>query len=958
MAIGRCRAVQKLPRSAIGDMTPFATHQERNKKRLPESRFLLLWLFIQPRKWIDIEAELLRESSYRALSFFSWGEMSDPAYGRRLLRQNFGINLFMISVVIGLTISFVVPLSVESSIFMRLANAEFVEIPAGWVNGLAFGISFAIIAGLFFSLFHSVALGVAVPAIGIIFFGIAWGLSWDFGALTVFGFVGGVIGRLALVTAPATGIPQKSIAVEIATVMIGVVVGFVILLTVTTLPVVLMLGTVEDTGLRFGVIYGLIMGLTASAVYILLHGFQFRFDWGHSRFIFLLLTLGCTLIGTLFGVRNYFAATDLVVSIVIGMQTANVAALLFFLANHFATLLGGPRAGAIAAGVTAGVGGVFAFAFSFNPQSRPGNWGIITFIAVVSTTLGLTSHLWRPILIYPLVLIWNLTLFRREEQRIDESGHRMRRHSAFWDQHQWLPLIGLDDYLIMLLEKMPELGQQGIEAIVGGHQRWAARAAQIEFDARRLEAFGSLEEIAGHTGLTTDNSRAALHIGSLATPIVQAFAGIQRDVAAALAQSSRYNRKMVLLEAVNRTNNLLFELTRSDERYGERFRPIANRWLQLINERIDQLDQGGSRSEIVNPYVVGVPLTRKQQLFVGRVEVGRRLEELLREQDHPPFLLYGQRRMGKTSLLYQLRWLLPDRIIPLTVDLQGPVALARDEAGFLYNFVKQMVASAGTQGVEIPPLTRESLREDPFTLFNDWLDQVEHAVSTQGGETVLLCLDEFEALGRAFENKTLREDAILSMLRHLIQHRTRFKLLLAGSHLLESFPSWSSYLINVETIKLGCLDDAEARLLIEKPISDFNLVYAPEAVDRVLTLTNGHPYLLQLLCAEIVNAKNEGPESLRFKVHNRADVEAVVPQVLVRGRQFFVDMEQNQFPARTLPLLMRLAAEPAGYPVPAMALEFEDEQIDLLLSRGYIEKRGDRLLLPIELIRMWLLRSE
>ena len=840
---------------------------------------------------------------------------------------------------------------------MRLANAEFVVIPAGWVNGLAFGISFALVAALFFSFFHSVALGVAVPTIGIIFFGLAWGLSWDFGAIAVFGFVGGLIGRLALVTVSKRGIPQKSIALQVATVIIGIVVGFVILLMITTLPVVFMLGTVTDTGLRFGIIYGLIMGLTISVVYILIHGFQVGFDWGRSRFIFLLFTLGCTLIGTLFGARNLFPATDLVVSIVIGMHTANVAALLFFLSNHFATLLGGPRAGAIAAGVTAGVGGVLAFAFSFNPLSRPGNWGIIFLIGVVSTALGLTSHLWRPLLTYPFALIWNLMLVRQEEQKIDASGQRLCRHTAFWDEHQWLPLIGLDDYLILLLEEAPSLGQQAIEEVVNGHQRWAARAARIEHDARRLDQLDSLEAIAAHSGLTSDRN-VVLQSASLATPIVQAFAGIQRDIAAALAQSSRYNQKMVLLDAANRTNNLLFELTRSDEKFANRFRPSANRWLQLINQHINQLDAGVKRSEIVNPYVVGVPLTRKQQLFVGRAEISRRLEELLREQDHPPFLLYGQRRMGKTSLLYQLRWLLPGRIVPLTVDLQGPVALARDEAGFLYNFVKQLAASAAQQGIKLSALEREALKGDPFTVFDDWLDRLEQEIVHAGAETVLLCLDEFEALGRAFEHGTLREDAILGMLRHLIQHRPRFKILLAGSHLFDAFPSWSSYLINVETIKLGCLDAEEARLLIEKPIADFNLAYSAEARERVLSLTNGHPYLLQLLCAEIVNAKNEGPEESRFVVGNRAEVEQVIPQVLQRGRQFFVDMEQNQFPAGSLPLLQEIAAEPSGLSIDAVSkMAVEQAELDRLLVQGHIEKREGRLLLPIELIRMWLLQN-
>jgi hypothetical protein len=83
-------------------------------------------------------------------------------------------------------------------------------------------------------------------------------------------------------------------------------------------------------------------------------------------------------------------------------------------------------------------------------------------------------------------------------------------------------------------------------------------------------------------------------------------------------------------------------------------------------------------------------LIRRQESFIGRTDISTRIETFLQDVHHPPLLLYGQRRMGKTSLLYQLRWLLPTRIIPLVVDLQRPVALAADHAGFLYNFAKEL----------------------------------------------------------------------------------------------------------------------------------------------------------------------------------------------------------------------------------------------------------------------------
>ncbi|MFK7805098.1 MAG: ATP-binding protein [Anaerolineae bacterium] len=926
---------------------------DKSKNGLADSRFLLLWLFFSPKRWLDYQQSILQRSRHLTLSVFAYADLGPEKKSavKQMVRQNALFLQLALIVISGVIISVAVPLNVESSIVLRLATADFINIPAGWINGLAFGASFALIGGFLLALFHSIALGIAAATLGLTLFSIAWGLGWDFGTIIVFGFVGGLLGQIALVATPVRPGPAKSLSLQAVTVIVGMAMGIITLLIVTTLPVIVMRGNVEDVGVRFGLIYGSVLGLSCALLLIVTTGFQLGFERKRSTFIALFVFFGCLALGLFFGSRAFFSE-DIVVSIVIGAQTAIVATVLNVVSFAVAEALASPQAGAVSAGISTGLGGVVAFALSFNPESRSGNWGWVFLLGIVSTILGMTFHLWRPILTYPFALVWNLFLVQREENKLDTTGRRMRRHTAFWDEHQWIPLIGLDDYLLFLLEQEPNLAWSAIGEIALSKQSWAAQAAQIEHDARQLAQQDSLEAIGKyHQGLETN-----LPTTSAATPIIRTFRAISRDVSAALAQTSRYNQKMVLQEAEAQTNGLLFELTRSNDRTTQRFRPIGTQWLNIITGSLSLSSAANEQDEIINPYVVGVPLTRKQQLFVGRTDVSRRLEELLRNQDHPPFLLFGQRRMGKTSLLYQLRWLLPNRIVPVTVDLQGPVALAKDHAGFMYNFGKQMIASANQQDLILPELPRESLIHDPFTTFDDWLDEVGRTLAQKGVETVLLCLDEFETLGHAFAKGTLQEDAILGTVRHMIQHRPQFKLLLAGSHHLDEFPTWANYLINVETIRLGCLGDEQARQLIERPIAGFQLGYAPEAVERILSLTNGHPYLLQLVCAEVVNMKNEGPFDERFVVANGDEVEQVIPDILVRGRQFFVDMQQNQFPAGSLPLLQLLAQSADGLTKEQVGFGADDQKgLQRLISLEYVEERKGSYRLPVELIRYWLL---
>ena len=95
---------------------------------------------------------------------------------------------------------------------------------------------------------------------------------------------------------------------------------------------------------------------------------------------------------------------------------------------------------------------------------------------------------------------------------------------------------------------------------------------------------------------------------------------------------------------------------------------------------------------------------------------------------------------------------------------------------------------------------------------------------------------------------------------------------------------------------------------MEYPVKDFALRYEPTASQRVIDLTRCHPFLVQLLCAEIVALKNEqNPSVRRFAI--LADVAAAVPEALKSGSFFFADSERNQVDEAGRALLRCRAAE-------------------------------------------------
>jgi hypothetical protein len=578
---------------------------------------------------------------------------------------------------------------------------------------------------------------------------------------------------------------------------------------------------------------------------------------------------------------------------------------------------------------------------------------------IVGFSVGLILNLWLPVVLYPFLIISNTLLYQLDKRRTATKPSFLCWHSAFWDERQRLPLHGLDQHVLLVMERNPEEGKAALNYLSTSRQRWAAQSIQFELDARELERCTDVAAIG--------NAYRNLALGELnsqVSSLLSSFSRISEDVEAALNQNSSYNQRSVLTPVAERLNGLIRELTRSGEEYAVRFRPIAYSWYEIITDYVRELAEVVElRQEIDNPYIIGVPLTEQQEIFVKPVDlsgtyISTRIEQLLLDHRRPPLLLYGQRRMGKTSLLNNLGRLLPNSIIPIFVDLQGPVSSASDYAGFLYNIARGMIDSAKRQSALIlPSLDRETLQDDPFTSFDEWLDKVEEALQQN---IALLALDEFEALDNAIRKGRFDEEDVLGMLRHLIQHRPRFKVMLAGSHTIEEFQRWASYLINVQVVHISYLKQPEARQLIEQPVPDFTLRYEPDAVDRVLQLTRCHPFLIQLLCAEIVALKNEQDPSIR-RLATLADVEAAIPAALSVGSFFFADLQNNQIDAAGLAILQFLAARGEGATVSHETIlqHFPDRYyaLDLLLQREAIEQVNDGYRFQVELIRRWFASS-
>ncbi len=885
---------------------------------------LLFWLFVHPSAWRHhLERLEVGLSPSFSLSDLTLRHLTTWSVWRFLLMSYLIWPLLLGGVV---------------ALFAWLAGAP----PPAALTGIILGVSISLVISLAVSIVASLPVGIAVGmAVGLLigpavimtlghsalFSTQVSELPFDLLASTLIGLAGGLAGGLAFAVAAgisgsATNVSRiYSLTRQTGGVLVGSLIGLGFGLLVTMVEGQL------ATALTIGVPFGLaLFGRTGRWIYSLTGG--------------AVVGLAGSLAGTLLNVVTLPGPWTM-------LALVALLAALFALPYVLAERMAGTAAGALA-GSLGGAGGLFMLVAS--PQSiLP-----LMVFSFLGLLLGLVLAWWRPVVLYPLTALWNKLLWQLDEPRL-AAGRRplLRWHSAFWDEFQRLPLLGLDGHLLLVLEQQPSFGTAALDYLSTSRQRWAAQAAQIELDARTMANCQTVADVG-----RVHHDVAVGELSGPASALLRSFSRVSRDIEAALRQESIYNRRLALGAAEERLDGLLRELTRSNDEYAIRFRPIAARWRRLVAGQKQQLaEEAELRQEIDSPYIIGVPLTDQQEIFVGRTDISSRIEQLLVDRRQPPLLLYGQRRVGKTSLLNNLGRLLPTTVVPLFVDLQGPASRAQDEVGFLYNIGRSIARSARRQRLlTIPPLGRDELAVDPFTRFDEWLDEVEVALDDQ---LALLMLDEFEVLATALANGRFNESAILGMLRHLIQHRPRFKVLFAGSHTLDEFQRWSSYLINVQLIHIGYLSQAETRQLVEQPVHDFALRYETAASERVWALTAGHPFLVQLLCAEVVALKNEQEPAVR-RLATVADVETAVPAALTHGSFFFADIEQNQVDNVGREVLRLLAQSPAGEIVPRqrlveyipslMALE---ESLSRLQRRELITAVADGYMFRVELVRHW-----
>jgi hypothetical protein len=242
-----------------------------------------------------------------------------------------------------------------------------------------------------------------------------------------------------------------------------------------------------------------------------------------------------------------------------------------------------------------------------------------------------------------------------------------------------------------------------------------------------------------------------------------------------------------------------------------------------------------------NPYIIGCPVSADR--FFNREKLLEFVADNL-NQGAKSILIYGQRRIGKSSILAELPHALRNEPFTfISLSLEGKSQKNLPEV--LHELAKETLFSLEeTAWVPLVPSIAE-LEAEPERFVTQFLKQI-HKICEQ--RDLVLLLDEFDTLGDYHPESAgnhlfpyLQE--FISMPGH---HYDFLRIVPVIGRRLEDIPTLQQVFHSAPMWEIRLLDRRSAKQLITEPASGI-LTYTPGAIEALFDLCAGHPYFTQIM---------------------------------------------------------------------------------------------------------------
>ncbi|BAZ85894.1 ABC transporter substrate-binding protein [Dolichospermum compactum] len=274
-----------------------------------------------------------------------------------------------------------------------------------------------------------------------------------------------------------------------------------------------------------------------------------------------------------------------------------------------------------------------------------------------------------------------------------------------------------------------------------------------------------------------------------------------------------------------------------------------------------------------NPYVVGIPIRDPENLF-GRKDIFSLIDDSL-QHNVQLILFYGQRRVGKTSILkfipQNIAAAIEDEFIFISFDFQAQESSPLEN--ILHGMAKKILGDLSIDEEFLDSLA-DDIKSDTNVFSSQFLPTIYDRLGSK--KLVFLC-DEFDVLSEPNARHIIQ---LRELLREL--HERLFIIAVVGRH-ISRLPKLISLLHEAPYHRIGFLDRENTKKIITQS-DTVALTYQPEAIEAIFNLSAGHPYFIQVICFALYGtARNDytrdpRPEFLRI---TDTDVESIIDQAIV-----------------------------------------------------------------------------
>ncbi|MCP4150882.1 MAG: ATP-binding protein, partial [bacterium] len=316
----------------------------------------------------------------------------------------------------------------------------------------------------------------------------------------------------------------------------------------------------------------------------------------------------------------------------------------------------------------------------------------------------------------------------------------------------------------------------------------------------------------------------------------------QSSIAYKLEYYERYQKQLMEFEELT--------LKHESSRWNHYYLDTLKEWIQTATDQQKRLKFQAQNQEPVtsNIYRPGEPLSPEfdKKIFIGREDLKEELQhKILSSPTMPMFLINGQRRVGKTSLLKFLPEILGPRFKMAYMDLQ-PIGCIFE---WLTGLQKEFDRVLGITSTPLP----DALAEDWVKTWKLLQGHMEEAMQNMESK-VILAFDEYEKLHHHLKQRPEAAESLFSAMRSFSQHQDKIVFLFVGAAMFSELkaPNWSNYFVQAIRLKVDYLDQTSTYQLIAAG----GLEYPQDVLEMIYHLTQGHPTLVQKICRELVDIAN------------------------------------------------------------------------------------------------------